>query len=536
MARSAAGRRVARVTGVVTAVAALVAGTLTPAGASVDPHGAPVAPPPHVSRGPVVHGVHPVRFHFHKPRNEADRKYVPRAVTWPLAASAQLTLRAPAGRARLGTPSRAARTPVWAQAVAGRGASRLPRALDVRVLGQAQAHAAHVSGVLFAVRAAGSGRGRVRVGLDYRGFAQAYGGNYGSRLALSELPACALTTPARPACQRAVPLRSVNDWARQQVSAPISVTTGNTAFTGSVPGAAPAVNTVVLAASSSNSQEGGPAGTYAATTLRPSGTWSGGGSAGSFTYTYPIAVPPAASSLAPKVALNYNSTSVDGQTSSTQAQASWAGDGWSTGDSFIEQSYIPCDDKPEGTASPVSTQDQCYNGAVLTISLNGSSTSLVCNSAETSCALSNDNGEVVKHVTNSGNGTGTYNTDYWTVTERDGTVYEFGRNELPGWSSGKAVTNSVDSVPVYSAHSGDPCYSSSGFSSSVCTMAYRWNLDYVKNVHGDAMAYYYNQETNYYGEDNGAKDVSYDRSSHLTHIDYGFTDGNAYGTVPDKMA
>src|SRR5579859_420009 len=254
MARSAAGRRVARVTGVVTAVAALVAGTLTPAGASVDPHGAPVAPPPHVSRGPAVHGVHPVRFHFHKPRNEADRKYVPRAVTWPLAASARLTLRAPAGRARLGPLSHAARAPVWAQAVAGRGASRAPRALDVRVLGQAQAHAAHVSGVLFAVRAAGSGRGRVRVGLDYRGFAQAYGGNYGSRLVLSELPACALTTPARPACQRAVPLRSANDWARHEVSAEVPVTGAGTGLTGpavgasAAAGAAPAAGTVVLAA------------------------------------------------------------------------------------------------------------------------------------------------------------------------------------------------------------------------------------------------------------------------------------------------
>src|SRR5262249_35819702 len=129
------------------------------------------------------------------------------------------------------------------------------------------------------------------------------------------------------------------------------------------------------------------------------------------------------------------------------------------------------------------------------------------------------------------------------VVERDGTSYSFGRNELPGWVAGKPTTNSVDSVPVYSAHPSDgaaqeptdPCYKAAGFTSSVCTMAYRWNLDYVNDAHGNAMSYYYAQDTNLYGEDNGAKNVSYIRDSHLDHIDYGFTNGNAFGTVPDKI-
>ncbi len=537
MARSAAGRRTVRITGIVVVATWLAGSALAPASAAVTPRHAPVVArrPPHASRGPKVHGVHPVRFHFHKPRNQADRKYVPRETTWPAAVSSRLTLSAPAAGMRLGALSQAARTPVWAQAVAGRGTPASRRLLNVRVLSRPQTRAAHVNGVVFAVTAAGGGQGKIRVGLDYRSFAQAYGGNYGSRLVLSELPACALTTPGRPACQHEVPLRSANDWARQQVSAEVPVTSVSTGLTGSATSAAPAVNTVVLAAGSNNGQEGSPAGSYAATTLKPSGTWTGGGPAGSFTYSYPITPPPAASSLVPQVSLDYDSSSVDGQTASTTAQASWAGDGWSTGDSFIEQSFMPCDDDPEGTASPASTTDECYDGPVLTMSLDGVSTALVCNSAETSCKLQQDNGSIVTHVTSSGNGTGTYNTDYWTITERDGTEYEFGRNELPGWSSGKPTTNSVDSMPVYSAHSGDPCYSSSGFSSSVCTMAYRWSLDYVKDVHGNAMAYYYNQATNYYGEDNGAKDVSYDRDSFLSHIDYGFTDGNAYGTVPDKI-
>src|SRR5581483_8277960 len=113
----------------------------------------------------------------------------------------------------------------------------------------------------------------------------------------------------------------------------------------------------------------------------------------------------------------------------------------------------------------------------------------------------------------------------------------------PGWASGKSATNSVDSEPVYSAHPSnnapkeptDPCYNSAGFSSSVCTMAYRWNLDYVTDVHANAMAYYYTQDSNYYGRNNNASKVSYVRDSYLDHIAYGFTDGNAYGTAPDRV-
>jgi len=301
--------------------------------------------------------------------------------------------------------------------------------------------------------------------------------------------------------------------------------------------------TVVLAATPASYDGGGPAGTYSATSLKPSGTWTGGGSSGSFTYSYPIAVPPAASSLVPSLALNYDSGSVDGQTAATQAQSSWTGDGWSTPQAFIEQTCTPCSDDPEGTASPVSTADECYDGPVLTLSLNGQSTPLVCPvpfsyTVTSTCVPSDDDGSVVTHVVSSGNGVQDKFTDYWTVTERDGTTYDFGRNELPGWASGDKATSSVQTMPVYSAHSGDPCYSSSGFSSSVCTMAYRWNLDYVTDPVGNAMAYYYDQATNAYAEDgNTASATSYVRDAWLDHIDYGFTAGNAYsGHAPDEVA
>jgi hypothetical protein len=116
---------------------------------------------------------------------------------------------------------------------------------------------------------------------------------------------------------------------------------------------------------------------------------------------------------------------------------------------------------------------------------------------------------------------GTAGSDYWTVTERDGTEYWFGRQELPGWKSGDALTNSADTMPVYSAHSGDPCYSSTGFTSSACTMVYAWHLDYTQDTHSQAMAYYYTQTTNYYGEDGGASNVSYVSDSYLTTLTTG---------------
>ncbi|HEV3172904.1 MAG TPA: RHS repeat-associated core domain-containing protein [Actinocrinis sp.] len=382
----------------------------------------------------------------------------------------------------------------------------------------------------------------MRIGVDYGGFAGAFGGSYATRLSMVTLPACALTTPQVPACRVETPLVSTNNAADKSVSAVVAlpaataaVSNGNHADTAET--AAP----VVLAATAGTiSTVGG--GTYAATSLKPSGSWTAGGSSGSFTYSYPISVPPAASKLVPSVALSYDSGSVDGQTASTQAQSSWIGDGWSGPESYIEQSFIPCADSPEGSAAPSSTPDQCYDGAVLSLSLNGSTTPLVVlNTTAHTYRPAQDNGETVIYTVTktgsngNGNGAGTNDDGYWRVIERDGTEFDFGRNELPGWTSGKPATNSVDSEPVYSAHSTDPCYNPAGFTASVCTMAYRWNLDYVTDTHHNAMAYYYRQDTNYYGQNNGAANVSYVRDSHLDHIDYGFTDGNAYGAVPDRI-
>ncbi|MGC5019820.1 RHS repeat-associated core domain-containing protein [Micromonospora sp. DT47] len=489
---------------------------------------------PAVSPGRSVKGVKPLPTKFKTPPDEAKSTYKPTRTTWPKAASARVDLgesvSASAASGRVAAPAkvRVAGTPVWAQPVpakAGRPAG--PRSLEVKVADRTAAEAAGVDGVLLSVTP-DVASGAARVGVDYAQFAEAYGGNYGSRLRLVQLPACALTTPTVDTCRTPKPLPSTNDAKASTVSAEVTLTpTASAAQTTST--------AMVLAAVATAGEEGGKGGTYAATDLMPSGSWSAGNSTGSFSYSYPVTVPPSRSKLVPQVGLAYDSAGVDGQTSSTNAQASWAGDGWTTPKSYVEQTFVSCKDDPGGSPSPVKTYDRCYTGPILTIALNGSSSSLIWDSTKDVWKLQNDTGAVVTKVTNSGNGSGTYNTDYWRVTERDGTTYEFGRNRLPGWTTGKPETKSVDHTPVYSPHSGDPCYNSAGFSSSVCTMAYRWNLDYVKDVHGNAMAYYYNQATNYYGRNQGTTDVSYIRDSYLARIDYGFRDNGAYGTVPNRI-
>jgi RHS repeat-associated protein len=466
----------------------------------------------------------PVPFRRAPDLDQAGRKFAATRTRMPAVAASTAVLAAPRGKSRDGARMAAAGTPAWVQAVApAHGSYRGPSSVGVRVEPRSAAQRLGIRGVVWQVSGLASGSGGVRAGLSYAGFAQAYGGNFGQRLALVQLPACALSTPRLARCRTQAPVTSVNDAKTSTVSTVLPLSRASA---------------VVLAATTTAGGEGGAAGTYGATSLNPSGSWSAGGSNGAFTYSYPVTVPGASSPLAPKVALSYNSGSVDGQTSATQAQADWAGDGWSTGDSFIEQSFTPCSDNPEGVTLPAAdqTEDMCYAGKVLTLSLNGSTTALVYDSSSSKWRLQDDNGATVTQTAGSDRGQTPSNAGYWVITERDGTSYYFGLNELPGWASGNATTNSVDYEPVYSANSGDPCYNSD-FTQAVCNMPYRWHLDYVTDVHGDAMSYYYHQDSNYYGEHNGASVVKYVRDSYLTEIDYGFRDGSAYSatSVPDKV-
>lgn len=464
----------------------------------------------------------------------ARTSVAPSRSAWPAASAANIVLSQPVvdGRDRavskqdMETRVFAPGAPVWA---AARTDATSRGSIDVRVVEHEKALKAGVDGLIITATPDADIDDVHTVGVDYSGFESIYGGNYGARLRLVALPECALTTPEVAACRVQTEISHRNDPASKSITTSVGGKS-TTPVEGTTTAAAAGSRMSVFAVAAGGEPTNG-AGSYKATSLSTDGSWTGGSQSGSFTYNYPVPVPPAASGLVPNVGLSYDSGSIDAKTAVSQAQSSWVGDGWSTPASFIERTYTSCSENPGGSPSPVSTNDMCYAGEILTLSLNGSSAALVWDAAQGIYKSASEPGTIVSRVTGSNNGSGTYNTDYWKVTDRSGTVYMFGRNQLPGWTSGKPTTNSVDSMPVFSSHAGDPCYNAAGFSQSVCTMAYRWNLDYVVDLRQNAMAYYYKQDTNFYGQNKGAQNVSYVRDSHLDHIDYGFTDTNAY-TAP----
>lgn len=97
-------------------------------------------------------------------------------------------------------------------------------AFHVRVADPDTAKRAGVPGVVVSVTPAGTATDALSVGVDYSGFANAAGANFGSRLRLVALPARALTTPEVAPCQVQTPLPSTNDVTTSVVSAKVAST------------------------------------------------------------------------------------------------------------------------------------------------------------------------------------------------------------------------------------------------------------------------------------------------------------------------
>ena len=387
------------------------------------------------------------------------------------------------------------------------------------------AAAAGVHGVVFSVASddSGTAAGPVHVSLDYASFAHAYGGDYASRLRLVELPACALTTPGVAACRQQTPLPagSADSVRASQLGADVNLPgtattsasrppSGNgTALTSMlIPSAAS--STVVLAATATVSGSGGD---YSAEPLSETSEWVNGPSSGAYTDSYPVTVPPVPGGLEPTVSLKYNSQATDGLTSATNNQASWIGDGWDYSPGFIETEFKPCSTQRSGGINP-DTGDLCpdESGQITTLSLNGTSTTLV--DGAHGWAAEADGGARVQEL---GGGSA---PQYWEVTEPDGTSYFFGLNQLPGYAAGDQTTNSAWTVPVWETKQYLP-------------EEWRWNLDYVTDTHGDAIAYFYNTQTNYYAEDNGTTGTGqYIQGGTLAKIEYGLRAGSIYTQTP----
>ncbi|MFE1308087.1 hypothetical protein [Streptomyces sp. NPDC058755] len=436
---------------------------------------------------------------------------------WPKQGSTQIPLTGKAAKAN-GLPLTARAT----------GGEKSAKSVRVQILDRAAAKAAGVDGVLLTVaRTDGhAAKGAAQLTLDYSDFADAYGGSYGSRLRFAQYPACVLTKPQKKSCSTPTYLKSTNNAAKQTLTATIQAA-GDTSgpSTQLVEADTTSSASAVVAATSGSSGDGGD---YKATSLSPSSQWGVDTSSGAFSWSYPLNTPSVPGGLQPTIGLGYNSQSIDGQTATTNNQGSWIGQGFSYEPGFVERSYKPCaDDGHDDTNG-----DECWAYDNATVSLaGGTSGQLVKDDKTGDWRLSSDDNAKVEHLTGTTNGDD--NGEYWKITTADGTQYYFGLNRLPGYTSGNEETAATWTVPVYGDDSGEPCYDAT-FPDAYCTQAWRWNLDYVVDPHGNAMSYFYGKETNYYTQglkttENGK---SYVRGGYLKRIDYGQRDGTVYSTKP----
>ncbi|RSS81480.1 polymorphic toxin-type HINT domain-containing protein [Streptomyces sp. WAC06614] len=400
-------------------------------------------------------------------------------------------------------------------------------------------------GLLLSVQRSDSGGAGapVSVELDYNAFKNAYGGSWGSRLRFTALPACALTTPERAECRTGTPVTATNDPRTGTLTAtfdapaaaPAPHARSGAAAMAAAPAAAPA--TVLAAAPSAD----GANGTFKATSLSPTGSWQAGGSAGDFSWSYPLEIPASLGGPSPSLALGYSSAAIDGRTSASAQQTSWVGDGWDLGSNYIERSFTPCSqDKKEGSGfnNPKDdTGDLCHAVSMVTMSLNGGSTTLVRDDKSGTWRPSQDDGSRVELLTGADNGD--KKGEYWRVTTPQGIQFHFGLNKVPGWTEGKPLTNSALVVPVYGNHPGEDCFKPGDFADSVCNQVYRWNLDHVVDPRGNAMTYWYNKEVNHYGSNykiaGGSTARAYDRAGWLDHISYGLRQDNLFAPAPAQV-
>ncbi|MCP2166451.1 RHS repeat-associated core domain-containing protein [Goodfellowiella coeruleoviolacea] len=476
------------------------------------------------------------------PSNEADAKALsaPPAVAWPahataetdLPAAAEVAPRAQAEAGETGDYHQVGDLPV---AVALAGEPQLRRSAEdgqaedsvrvrVETFDQGLASKAGLAGLLLRVSDAGGVAGdALSVRVDYAKFANAYGGDYGSRLRLVSYPDCVLTTPEKPECRTQTPLTGTNDATHQQVHGSVTLPEQTAALD------APDAGVVLGVAAAA----GGSGGTYKATSLAPSGSWSAGSSSGDFTYSIPMRLPPPPGGSAPTVSLGYSSGGIDGRTSATNNQASWVGDGWDLSASgYVERQYKGCSEDT-GNQGGTKTGDLCWATDNATMVLNGISTELVYNASTGKWHPKRDDGSRIERLTGASNGDN--DGEYWKVTATDGTQYFLGLNRLPGWADGKPETRSAWTVPVFGNNTNEPC-NKAAYAESWCQQAWRWNLDYVVDTHGNVTTYYYDTETNHYGRNMKASNgTPYIRGGYLNRIEYGLRDNDVFAPAPARV-
>ncbi|MEV6581907.1 polymorphic toxin-type HINT domain-containing protein [Streptomyces sp. NPDC051582] len=401
--------------------------------------------------------------------------------------------------------------------------------LRVEVEDAAKTRAAGVNGALVALSSpAGPGpSGKMEVGLDVSAWAKSAGANWGDRARLVQLPTCALITPGAPGCTTRTPLASHRDPSGRlvaEVAAPKS-------RSGAAKSAAPQAPQMLAAQDVAIALEPGPSGPngdYSATPLLPSASWQAGANAANFTYGYTVEVPNGIAGAGPGISLGYDSSSVDGRTASTNAQAGPFGEGWEWSPGSISRSYKGCKD-----AGINDSGDECWAGDILSLNLAGHAGQIVRD--DTSCVyrLQGDDGTKIERLTGQRNSA--WKGEGFKVTTTDGTQYYFGSNRLPGGDGTDPEAKSVSTVPVYFNSGQDKCLGAQTPANGTWQqLGWQWNLDYVVDPHQNLVSYRYEQEDNYYGRGGGQNNgtgtaTKYQRGSYPTWIGYG-------QRLPDQIA
>ncbi|MFF6811836.1 polymorphic toxin-type HINT domain-containing protein [Streptomyces sp. NPDC012403] len=409
------------------------------------------------------------------------------------------------------------------------GGKQAPEKVRTRLFDRETAGRVGADGPLFSLEAVGADtaakgatgtekrRTAVRARLDYSSFAEAFGGGYADRLRLVRLPACALTTPDEAACRETTPVEAVNDTESKTLTAPDV--------------ALKASGATVLAAVADDASMGGD---YKATPLSPSAQWSTSLNTGDFSWSYAMNVPDVPGGLLPSVGMSYSSGSVDGRSGNSNNQGSWVGDGFDMWPGFIERRYKSCADDGVERADGGKPADLCWAYDNAFISFNGKGGELVPDGTDT-FRLRDDDGTKVQRLRGSSSdvrSNGARDDEYWKVTTPDGVQYHFGYHRLPGWTDGKETTNSTWTAPVFGDDANEPCHASA-FADSWCQQGWRWNLDYVVDPHGNAIAYYYDKEWNSYGRNLDEKaNTRYVRGGSLDRIEYGLRSTGMYSAQP----
>ncbi|MER6029631.1 RHS repeat-associated core domain-containing protein [Streptomyces sp. NPDC001851] len=411
-----------------------------------------------------------------------------------------------------------------------------PGDVDVQVLDRTKSKA--IGGVGMALRLTRKdgkpAPGPVGVTLDYHAFEYAYGGDFASRLRLVQMPACALTTPKKRGCspdiRRYLPLH--NDTKTGRLTATVYADADPAATTSApasgMPMMSAATTSTVTALTTGSSSDTGD---YRASTLSPTGKWDVSTGSGDFTYDLPITLPKAPFGATPNLSLSYDSQSVDGRTSATNNQASWAGMGWDLNVGYIERKYKNCSQDVNNTVGDLCWQSPNHStepdGAEYVISLNGVNSALVQDGNGTgSYHVQDDPGWRVQHLAG-GHGA---DDEYWVISSQDGMRYYFGwgRAERTG-----DATHSVLTVPVAGDDTGEPCHDQFP---EPCTQAWRWNLDRVVDPNEVENAYFYDKATNHYRSViNTDKARSYDAAGYLTRIEYGWASQISGAKLPAKV-